>query len=200
MQLKTLVIFAVIAIISVGFAFVLITKGYIRIGKPGSEEAVVTEEPVVVSPDQDLIDEMVQIEEELSEELGGKTKASDFIMIPLDPIIVNLKDSFGRRYLKTTVNLGIEEPEVIEGEAKKKEKKPVEGGVTESVGIQAVIESKLIEVRDILISILSSKTMEEVDGWANQDMIRSEIKDKLNEDLGLQKGIKRVFFTEFVIQ
>lgn len=199
MQFKTLIILAVIAIISVGFAFLLISKGYVRIGKPDEETAEVQTDEEVEEPDEELLAEMKKIEEEIKEE-EGHFQVSNLVTIPLDPIIVNVKGSFGRRYLKVTINLGIEEKETeVEVEEKKKEE-PAEGVVAPVGAIQGLVESKLVEIRDTLISILSAKTMEDVDGWVNQDRIRDEIKENLNSDLGLSNAIKKVFFTEFVVQ
>lgn len=182
---------AVIAIISVGFAFILVTKGYIRIGKP-KNQTVNTQTETKENTDELESNETIEIE---SSDVDDSEQFPDLAVIPLEPIIVNLRGSFGRRYLKITVNLGVKDEGVGESDKKKKKR---EG--KSSIPVKETVEGKLVEIRDILISVLSAKSIDDVDGWADQDMIRDEIRDVLNGKLRLDKGISKVFFTEFVVQ
>lgn len=211
MQLKTLIILGVITIIGVGMAFILISKGYVRVGKPGNEAVAPKTEIDVVNPAAAVEPESeteVETEVETEKEYEKTSNTANLVVIPLEPVVVNLKGSSGRRYLKVTVNLGVEGEKVEDdttGKDKKKEeakdKNAKAGEVKSTAGkTQGVIEGKLVEIRDILISVLSAKSIDDVEGWADQDIIRDEIKDILNKDLELKNGIKKVFFTEFVIQ
>lgn len=199
MQLKSLIVLAVIAIISVGFAFILVSKGYVRIGKPKDETTVSQAETAENTESAEKIKSSEVVEEEKTVD-NSEAEASEqqpkMAVIPLDPIIVNLKGSFGRRYLKISVSLGVKD-EAAEDPDKKKKGKEEEKGVP----VKETVEGKLVEIRDILISLLSTKSIEDVDGWANQDVIRNEIREVLNKELKLDKeGISKVFFTEFVVQ
>ena len=208
MQLKTLIILGVITIISVGMAFILISKGYVRVGKPGNEAVAPKAEIDVVNPPaaaEPEPEEEAETDKETEKEYEETSNTANLVVISLEPIIVNLKGSFGRRYLKVAVNLGVEGEKEVEGDATDKDKKKKDKYAKEEVKIsggktQGVIEGKLVEIRDILISVLSTKSIDDVEGWADQDIIRDEIKDILNKDLGLDNLIKKVFFTEFVIQ
>ncbi len=203
MQLKSLIMLAVIAIASVGGAFFLVSKGYIRLGNPESELAVAETGKVediknekTEEPDHEIENEIVD-EKIIDPEVGAAGPLTDLEVIPMDPIIVNLKGSSGRRYLKVTVNLGIKDVEVIEEDDKKKKDK---GEITPLV--KEVVEGKLVEIKDMLISLLSAKTIDDIDGWSDKDIIRLEIRDVLNKKLqfSVNKGISKVFFTEFVVQ
>lgn len=98
-------------------------------------------------------------------------------IVPFDPVIVNLSGSGGRRYLKALINL-----EAKDGETKHK------------------IESKIVQIKDRFISILSSKTLEDIEGVEGQESLRREIKDAADMVLKVEDGILQVYFTEFVIQ
>ncbi len=211
MQLKTLIVLAVIAIICVGMAFILVSKGYIRIGAPGQDQAAQQAEGVT-DPEALADEEESELEEEMQEELEELEAKQDgedgdgrvLTVIPLEPIIVNLKGSFGRRYLKTTINLGVEaiktkDDEEDEDKKKKKKKKEEEEGAGDTE-LKAEIEGKMVEIKDVLISILSAKSIEDVEGWSDQNLIREEIKDILNSQLHLNAKVRKVFFTEFVVQ
>lgn len=98
------------------------------------------------------------------------------LMFPLDGFTVNLLSESGRRYLKCEINLemGGEElsPEL-------EEKKPV--------------------FRDIIIRILSSKSLEEISTVKGKEKLKEQIVNDLN--LRLKDGkVKNVYFTDFVVQ
>lgn len=176
MPLKTLIILGAIAIISVGMAYILVAKGYIRIGVPESaapQQVEAEKEKEVASAKEAPQDN----ESPAPKKEGEGQNQPSMEVIPIETIIVNLKGSFGRRYLKVSVNLGVKD-------AKAKE----------------TIDIKKVEIKDRLISLFSTKTIDDVDGWSDQDMIRAEIKEMLNRDLKLNDGIEKVFFTEFVAQ
>lgn len=204
MQMKSLMVMAVIALISVGAAFFLVTKGYIRIGKPDSTAAVADAEiegndSVEVELDESADDSDADDGEGGADVAGfDAPEGEELAVIPLEPVIVNLRGSFGRRYLKITVNLGVRDDGSGDEEDKGEKKKDDEGDGVPS--LKGFVEGKLVEIRDLLISLLSAKGIEDVDGWADQDVIRSEIKEVLNRELNLDNGISKVFFTEFVVQ
>ena len=204
MQLKSLVVLAVIAIASVGVAFFLVSNGYIRLGKPESEIVVAETKEVkgmkdVKAGEPDHKSEMDALDEKIIDpEVGAAGVLTDLDVIPMDPIVVNLKGSSGRRYLKVTVNLGVKEEKKSDEDEKKKKKDK-----TEIVPlVKEVVEGKLVEIKDMLISILSAKSIDDIDGWADKDIIRLEIREVLNKKLQLSvsNGINKVFFTEFVVQ
>ncbi len=93
-----------------------------------------------------------------------------------DPFIVNLAEANAERYLKVNPVFEVDNQEVVDE-----------------------INQKLPEVKDILITIFSSKTLDDVMPLAGKDRIKQEIMDKVNEILTKGK-IKGVYFSDFVIQ
>ncbi len=97
-------------------------------------------------------------------------------LYPLDTFTVNLKSDNGRRYLKVTMDLELSGQELT-----------------------AELDNKTAVIRDKIIRILTSKTLEEVSSRKGKDKLTQQIKDALNAML-VDGQIKGVYFTEFVIQ
>jgi flagellar protein FliL len=94
----------------------------------------------------------------------------------LDPFIVNLADAQGQRYLKAVMQLEVDNPSV-DGE----------------------IQSKLPQIRDEILMILSNKTFDDVSTTAGKHMIKREIATSVNKYL-TSGQVTQVYFTEFVVQ
>ncbi|MDA3966409.1 MULTISPECIES: flagellar basal body-associated protein FliL [Helicobacter] len=98
-------------------------------------------------------------------------------MYPVDQFIVNLMSSGGgKRYLKTSIALELSVSEMT-----------------------AELDTKRDIIRDVLITILSSKTFEEVQTSKGKQKLKEEIIERLNEFL-VDGRVANVFFTEFVVQ
>lgn len=93
---------------------------------------------------------------------------------PMEQIIVNLKD--GDHYLKTTIALGYG----LEGDLQK-------------------IESKKIQLQDVIIDILRGKSSEDVIPVKKAEDLKGEIQDQTNQYFD-EKIITDVFITEFLVQ
>ncbi len=97
-------------------------------------------------------------------------------LYPLDTFTVNLKSDSGRRYLKATLSLELEGEEL-----------PLE------------LDAKTAVLRDRIIRILSSKTLEEISSKKGKLKVSQQIMDTLNAMIS-DGEIKGIYFTEFVIQ
>jgi len=98
------------------------------------------------------------------------------VMFPLDTFTVNLLSESGRRYLKVEMNLEINGEELA-----------------------AELDAKSPVVRDVVIRLLSSKSLEEISTAKGKDKLKSQIVDQLN--MRLRDGrVKNIYFTEFVVQ
>ncbi len=95
---------------------------------------------------------------------------------PLDPFTVNLVSSNADRYLKCKIDLELDSP-----------------------NLQKEIDKKLPAIRDMIIQILSSKTVEEIQTARGKEKLKEEIKRKLNSILTTGE-IRHIYFTQFVIQ
>jgi flagellar FliL protein len=94
----------------------------------------------------------------------------------LDPIIVNLADIEVSRYLKIRIEM--------EGNSLKPEEE---------------IDKRLPQLKDAIITVLSSKTFKELYDRKGKENLKEEIIHRVNQLLGESK-IKKIYFTEFVIQ
>ena len=99
-------------------------------------------------------------------------------VMTLDEFLVNLSDSGSDHFLKVTVGLELD-----------KEK----GKTAES------LKETTPEIRDAILSSLSSQTRDAVAPESGREKLKAEIKKKVNEALG-EDDVKNVYFTNFVTQ
>lgn len=97
-------------------------------------------------------------------------------LIQLDPLIVNLSGGHGGRYVRVTIHL----------EARQAERVPE-------------IEAAVIPIRNRLIIYFSGKTSEDLRVEGAKEAIQEELPRVVNDVLGAAM-VKRVFYSEFVIQ
>ncbi len=94
----------------------------------------------------------------------------------LAPFVVNLQDNIGTRYLKLTVKLELDDPEV-----------------------ESELKGQLPKVRDALIILLSSKNYSEIGTVEGKYRLRDEIVKRINRLLR-ETSVRGAYFTDFVIQ
>jgi len=98
------------------------------------------------------------------------------LMYPLDGFTVNLLSESGRRYLKVEMNLEINGEE-----------------------LSPELDTKKPIFRDIIIRILSSKSLEEISTIKGKEKLKEQIVNELNMHLKDGK-VKNIYFTDFVVQ
>lgn len=117
-----------------------------------------------------------------SAEAGGAGEAVEDVsphlgvMFSLDPFIVNLAGSQGKRFLKVTVSLELSAPEV-----------------------HAEVKENIQKIMDSILVLLSSKNFEDVYSVQGKFKLKDEITSRVNRFLVLGH-IKEAYFTEFIIQ
>jgi flagellar FliL protein len=112
-----------------------------------------------------------------SSDYGSTRQLSEIgVLYPLDTFTVNLKSDAGRRYLKVTMSLELEGEE-----------------------LSLELDAKSAVLRDRIIRILTSKTLEEISSKKGKAKVETQIMDTLNSMISDGK-IKGIYFTEFVIQ
>ena len=95
-------------------------------------------------------------------------------LVPLETFLVNLAGSRGRRLIKLSMELEVEDKES-----------------------QEEIDHLRPKIRDIIIILISSKSYEEMSNPEGKEKLRNEIRDQVN--LFLSKGkIMDVYFTQFI--
>lgn len=98
------------------------------------------------------------------------------LMYPLDGFTVNLLSESGKRYLKVEMNLELEGEE-----------------------LSPELDTKKPVFRDVIIRILSSKSLEEISTIKGKEKLKEQIVSDLN--MRLKDGkVKNVYFTDFVVQ
>jgi len=98
------------------------------------------------------------------------------IMYPLDLFTVNLLSESGRRYLKVELNLEIEGEELAHE-----------------------LDTKKPLLRDIIIRILSSKSLEEISTAKGKETLKEQIVTEINPRIKDGK-VMNVYFVDFVVQ
>ena len=114
--------------------------------------------------------------EEGKEEAPAEEDLNLGVMFPMDPFIVNLAGSEGKRFLKVTIFLELSTPEV-----------------------QVEIKGQIQKVTDSILVLLSSKAFEDVYSVQGKFKLKDEITTRVNRFL-VVGHIKDAYFTEFIIQ
>jgi flagellar FliL protein len=125
------------------------------------------EKPVEEKPaeGEETKDEAV-VEEELN--LG--------LMFSMDPFVVNLAGSEGKRFLKATISLELSAPEV-----------------------NLELNENVQKITDSILVLLSSKAFEDVYSVQGKFKLKDEITTRVNRFL-VVGHVKDAYFTEFIIQ
>jgi flagellar FliL protein len=96
-------------------------------------------------------------------------------ILALEPFIANLADDGGRRYLKATFQVDF-------GSA-----------------VPANMQARLPQVRDLLLTLFTSKTFDDIRTPEGKQQLREEIITRINQVLD-RDVVKAVYFTEFIVQ
>lgn len=113
---------------------------------------------------------------------------------PLDQFIINLGNPNDRRFLKTSVTLEIEVPDLnlakLKGEALHKALEEFQK------------EQKLHEAafKDTVIEVLSRKRVPEVATPQGKEALKVELQQRLNALTGEEEKVVKIFFTDFIVQ
>jgi flagellar FliL protein len=94
----------------------------------------------------------------------------------LDTLIVNLADQGGRRYLRMTLDVELEDTEY-----------------------EMKITERLPQVKDAILKIASTRRFEDISTIAGKNELRDETVARLNEILK-KDCVTNLYFTEFVVQ
>jgi flagellar protein FliL len=98
-------------------------------------------------------------------------------VLALDPFLVNLADTEEIRFLKTTFQLGLEE----------------------DLGEEGKDPSAVAAIRDSIITLLSSKTADQILTPQGKDKLREEIRERVNA-VSPQIKVVEVYIVDFVVQ
>lgn len=105
-------------------------------------------------------------------------KAQIGALYPFETFVVNLADPGGTRYLKVTMSV-----ELNSGSEK----------------LMQELEMRKPQIRDIILTVLSSKSFEEVSTPQGKLSLKQEVIQKLNGVIA-SGGVNNLYITEFVVQ
>lgn len=146
--------------------------GYFAMSKMGGGHKEATKEE---APSSGHADAKSGHGEAKGEKKGGGPDVSGHIY-PLETFVVNLSDQGRTRYLKVTIQLEMDKQEATQE-----------------------VATKIPQVKDALIILLSSKTVDEVTATEGKYQLRDEIVARVNQFL--TKGmVITAYFTDFVVQ
>jgi len=109
----------------------------------------------------------------------GKEKErspKETVIYSMEPIVVNLFDPTGKRYIQIRLALEL------------KDKK-----------MEEEIKSNEPKIKDVIISTLSAKTPEDVLQPEAKDLIKTELLQKINSALG-EEAILNVYITQYIVE
>jgi len=113
---------------------------------------------------------------EEAEDEGGEGKVTGQFVFVVKDMIINPAGTGGTRFLLATVGVETSSEEHLKS-----------------------IEKKDVVVRDVLNTVLASKSVEALDDQTLRDGLRREIKDSLKKYIKPEK-ISQVYFSKFIIQ
>ncbi len=145
-------------------------------------------------------------EELLAEDSSDATQEEKGILLDLGDFILNLADPATRRYLK--VNVAIELTKTIaETEAANaaSDGGSAHGGhgaapADPMASVIAEMEQYKPAIRDAIISVLSSKTSDELSTPTGKEIAKEEIQDMVSAVFNGAREVLRVNFAQFIIQ
>ena len=203
MGLKNILVMIVVTVLSVGSAFIFVTRIYsskddyaITVSSADSSGAGVeniSEDGKGADTEKSVKPEKVKKKNKKKNKKKDKKKDKKGddenkeknsnnvlgkILVPMDSIVVNIGSVDSKRYLRVIISLEVKNSE-----------------------IEGTIKANKVVFRDKLVSFLSSKELSEMSDRANHKGLRVEIRDLLNSDLlGIDDGISQVYFSDFIIQ
>lgn len=134
------------------------------------------------------------------------------IVLDLGDFTMNLSDVEPRRYLKANVAVEITNPEP-DPNAPAEEKPKKEGGHGEgggegggegaaapATGIAAEMEQYKPAIRDAVITVLTSKTSDELATTAGKELAKQQIAEAVNGIFDGEREVIRVSFGQFIMQ
>lgn len=106
----------------------------------------------------------------------GKESAGDGFSYQFDSIVVNLSGSMGTRYLKASFKAD-----------------------SENAQMEAIVEENKAKLLDVAQSVLSSRTLTDLEQAGAKNILRNDLIARLNDALDSDL-ITQIYFSEFVVQ
>jgi flagellar basal body-associated protein FliL len=173
--------------------------------EPTEEEPVEETEEVQEEPVEEPIEEVIE-EESVEETLDKPEKG---IVLDLGDFTMNLSDVEHRRYLKANVAVEITNPEPSAEEAPEPKEEGGHGGhgghgsepaPDPKAALIAEMEQYKPAIRDAVITVLTSKTSDELATTAGKELAKQQIAESVNGIFDGEREVIRVSFGQFIMQ
>jgi flagellar FliL protein len=137
-----------------------------------------------------------------TDQAGEDVTPEKGVILDLGEFILNLSDPSSKRYLKVNVALELSRASTDPPlDSPKESGHGGEGKATSPLeAIQAEMEQYKPAIRDAVISVLSSKTPEELASLSGKDLAKEQIKSAVNPLFSEEREVLRVSFGTFIIQ
>jgi len=148
----------------------------------------------------------VAAQQTTEDETENLDKPEKGIVLDLGDFTMNLSDIEPRRYLKANVAIEITNPEpVVQAEEPKKEGGHGHGHGSEpapdpKAAIVAEMEQYKPAIRDSVITVLTSKTSDELATTAGKELAKQQIAEAVNGIFDGEREVIRVSFGQFIMQ
>jgi len=166
------ILLAVILVVVLGGGFFAYTKFFAKAPDPGADAPA---DAGHGEKKDDKKDAPAGKKDDKKDDKKGE-KAVEPKPFSLPTFLVNLADPLGRRYIKLTLEVQMEDEPAAKD-----------------------LEKNLAKVRDTIILLLSSKTYADLSTLESKQLLKMEIVNQLNQILNTKK-VKNVYFTDLVIQ
>ncbi|HQA04468.1 MAG TPA: flagellar basal body-associated FliL family protein [Thermodesulfovibrio thiophilus] len=108
--------------------------------------------------------------------IAKDSKNAITVNFALEPFVVNLMDQSGSKYLKVSIQIELSDARLLES-----------------------AKNKTPQIRDIIITLLTNKTSDELITPEGKLLLKDEIKQRINQILG-DNSVVNVYLTDFVMQ
>jgi len=132
--------------------------------------------PIVAAADSAHGEDAAEGEHGAPAEGGKEGEATEAAIHVLDNMVLNPAGSGGSRYLLLTVAIEVGSPAAIES-----------------------FKARDAELRDIVLTTLGTKPVEQLTDMATREQFKVEITQAVDERFG-KKSVKRIYFPQFVVQ
>jgi flagellar FliL protein len=199
LRVLAVIIFLATAVLSISMAYIMYAPD--EFPKPFKLVYQYPEEPPKYLP-PGVLPPLAEAEAEATEEPVDVVEPGEGMMVNMSTKIINLSDPSGRKYIRTTVVLEFEPPHV-DPEAEETKEAGGHGGGEETVDpnteFLALINARMPLMDDLVITLLSTKSYDELYTAEGKEQLRLEIQDAINSRLP-EFRVLSVYFTEFVVQ
>lgn len=196
LRVLTIVIMAATALLSISMAYIMFAPD--EMPKPFRLVFQYPEDPPAYFP-PGVIPPTNCVLPPAAVQPGGsqEVKPGEGMLVNMSTKIINLADPGGRKYIRLTVVLEFAPPLHIGGETDK----PAAHGeeVDPNAEFLESINAYIPQMDDIVITLLSTKTYEQLYTAEGKEALRQEIMNEINQRVEVVDVIS-VYFTEFVVQ